>query len=250
MQRILVGALVVCLAVTAEARERPSAARRRVDRAIERMQEAKPASISSGTLRSGRLEHPAALPKPDGIGYFISHPDRDTNHGADRMVYGLMRLGVTIQERLGGESYHRVLINEISDPDGGKQRRHINHQMGLDVDLGFYAIDRRDKPARARWLAFDEEGLSPNKSLRYDVERNWVLVESILANETFGEVRAILHAEWLTDLLIEHAEALAEEANEEERDQLRDTIARAKSLLHQPKSSPHDNHFHLSLRLE
>lgn len=244
--------LLIGLACPAAAAERPSAARRSVDRIIERLREAKPPSRSIGTLREGRLEHPAELPKPGGIGYFVSHPDRDTNFGADRMVFGLMRLGVTLQERLGSEPHHRILINEISDADGGKQRRHINHQMGLDVDLGFYAINRRDEPTRARWLKFDDEGLSPNKMLRYDTARNWVLVESILENETFGGIRAILHAAWLTDLLLEHAESLAEVAEEgsnpEEAERLRGLIDQAKDLLRQPKSSPHDTHFHLSLK--
>lgn len=245
---LLCTALLSVCCVGATAHSKPSPARRSVDRAIERIQDAKPPSVSTGTLRDGRLQHPAELPKPGGIGYFVSHPDRDTNFGADRMVFGLMRLGVTMQERLGSEPHHRILINEISDADGGKQRRHINHQMGLDVDLGFYAINRRDEPTRARWLKFDEEGLSPNKMLRYDTARNWVLVESILENETFGEIRRILHAEWLTALLLEHAESLAESAEPEESERLRGVIKRAKGLLRQPKSSPHDTHFHLSLK--
>ncbi len=230
-----------------QAKFRPSAARQRVESQITAIRESKPPSQSVGTLRSGQLAHPAELPKPEGIGYVISHPDRDTNFGADRMVFGLMRLGVTMHEHLGDESIHRMLVNEISDPDGGKQKRHINHQMGLDVDICFYASDLDGKPLRARWLSFDEKGLSPAKKLRFDTTRNWLLLESILSSDTFGEIRAVLVSEPLKKRLLNHAMSLEEKATGVEAERLREHIRRAMDLCRQPKSSPHDNHFHLSL---
>jgi hypothetical protein len=236
------------IALNAPASENPIPVRQRVLAEIQRMHETKPPSRSSGTLRDGLLENPAELPKPGGIGYFIHHPDRDTNFAADRMVFGLMHLGLAMHERLGPEPHHRVLINEISDRDGGKQKRHINHQMGLDVDLGFYATDQEGNPVPARWLKFDEDGLSPKKELRFDAERNWVLLESIFENESFGEIRAVLLASWLKEKLLTHAEVVAAEADEAEAKRLKNLIRRAEELIRQPESSPHDTHFHLSLK--
>ncbi len=248
MRYFLVVLAPALIALGTRANENPIPVRQRVMEEIQRMREAKPPSRSSGTLRDGRLENPAELPKPDGIGYFISHPDRDTNFGADRMVFGLMRLGLAMHEGLGPEPHHRVLINEISDRDGGKQKLHINHQMGLDVDLGLYATELEGNAVRARWLKLDEDGLSPKKKLRFDAERNWVLVESILENETFGEIRAVLLARWLKKKLLAHAEALAAEAEGAEANRLKGLIRRAEELVRQPESSPHDTHFHLSLK--
>ncbi len=223
--------------------------RQKIHAEIQQAMALKRPSRSVGTLRDGRLENAAELPKPDGIGYFISHVDRDTNFGADRMIFGLLQLGLTLRERLGPEPQHRVLVSEISDRDGGKQLRHINHQMGLDVDLGFYTMDRTGKPETSKWLMFDKEGLSPNKTVRFDTERNWLLIESILENETFGEIRTILIADWLKTILLEHAEGLAESANDEEAKRIRLLIRRGERLMRQPSSSPHDNHLHLSLEL-
>ena len=93
-----------------------------VESQIRKMQATKKPSRSSGSLRSGKLEHGAELHKPEGIGYSIFHPDRDTNFGADRMVFGLMRLGAEMTQRLGPEPRHRLLINEISSATGGKQQ--------------------------------------------------------------------------------------------------------------------------------
>ena len=248
MRYFLVALALTPIALDAGASENSIPVRQRVSAEIQKMRQAKPPSRSSGTLRVGRLEIPAELPKPDGIGYFVSHPDRHTNSGADRMVFGLMRLGLAMHERLGPEPHHRVLINEISDRDGGKQKRHINHQMGLDVDLGLYATDLEGNPVRARWLKFDEDGLSPKKKLRFDAERNWVLLESIIENETFGEIRAVLLANWLKKKLLAHAEALAAEAEGAEAKRLKSLIRRAEELVRQPESSSHDTHFHLSLK--
>ena len=165
------------------------------------------------------------------------------------MVFGLMKLGLAIRQRLGPAPEHRILINEISDRDGGKQTRHTNHQMGLDVDLGFYAIDLQDNPVQARWLQFDRYGVSPKKALRFDDRRNWILLSSILENDTLGEIRAILLADWLRDRLLTHAKNLLVESDDPaERRRLTELIQRANDLLRQPKSSPHDDHFHLSLQ--
>lgn len=242
---MLVAACSVSLNVSAE--DSASVARTEILTEIRQARAAKRPSRSVGTLRSGRLENPAELPKPAGAGYFISHPDRDTNFGADQTIFGLLELGLTLRNRLGPEPHHRVLVNEISDADGGKQQRHINHQMGLDVDLGFYTTDVRGNQGKSKWLTFDKDGLSPGKTQRFDVGRNWELVELILENENFTEVRAILIAEWLKEMLLTHAAELARKADAQQSVRIKELIRRGTQLMRQPTSSPHDNHFHLSL---
>lgn len=243
----VVASATIMLAMHVQADDARKTLRQQVASQIDTMRSVKRPSQSIGNLSSGQLLNPAELPKPSGVGYAISHPDRDTNFGADRLVYGLMQLGLTMRERLGDEPHHRVVINEISDRDGGKQERHINHQMGLDVDICLYATDKTGNPKKAQWVTFDAQGLSPNKSLKFDAERNWTLVDEILSNETFGEIRAIFISEPLKNQLLKHAMSLQEKAEGAEAKRLNKNIQLAIKLLRQPTSSPHDNHFHLSL---
>ncbi|WP_231602550.1 penicillin-insensitive murein endopeptidase [Neorhodopirellula pilleata] len=227
-----------------------SSIRQSVEAAISRIQSSKPPSVSSGRLQNGRLDHAAELPKPSGVGYRIIHPDRDTNFGADRMVFGLMRLGVVMHEKLGDEPHSQLHINEISDRDGGKQLRHINHQMGLDVDIVFYCTDLSGTPQRSRWVSFDERGLSEDGDLRFDAARNWIMIDAILSSETFRKIRSLLIADALKKQLLDHAMSLHEAAEGDKAERLREGIKRAMELLRQPASSPHDNHLHLSLQHE
>ena len=218
--------------------------RQAVEAVIANIKDSKSPSISSGKLQDGRLVNAAELPKPGGIGYLISHPDRDTNFGADRMVFGLMRLGVTMQQKLGDDAHHLVLINEISDRDGGKQIRHINHQMGLDADIVFYCEDLSGNPQRPRWVSFDEHGLTADGKLRFDVKRNWTLLDEILSSETFGEIRAILVADALKKQIAQSRNvALHKDSiTVQKRKGCQKNIKRAMELCRQPTSSPHDNH--------
>jgi len=224
------------------------APRERVEALIKKMKAAKPPSRSSGTLRDGKLELGAELAKAEGVGYVVFHPERDTNFGADRMVYGLMRLGVEMIERLGAQPHHRLLINEMSSASGGMQKRHINHQMGLDVDLGLYSTNRQGRADRARWVKFDKDGKSTKGTVLFDAARNWELVTAILESETFGEIRALLLADWLKGKLLAHArERLAKTRNPKAAVTLKKLIERSEKLIRQPTSSPHDDHIHLSL---
>lgn len=225
----------------------------RVEAKIERLKKAKKASISSGTLRDGQLVNAALLPGPEGIGYYLARPNRGSNFGHDRLVFGLMAMGVYVQETLGADEHHRIRIHDLSSVNGGKLPRHINHQMGLDVDLALYSTDLDGNAADTKWLSYNEKGKSQKDDRLFDVKRNWILLAGILENKYFGEIRAILLADHLKEKLLAHARSLAKNMNPEqgnETKRLQELIERATSLVRQPKSSPHDNHFHLSLKPE
>ena len=74
-----------------------------------------------------------------------------------------------------------------------------------------------------------------------------MLVESILENENFTEIRAILIADWLKEMLFQRAEKLEKDANAPQSARLRKLIRQGTDLIRQPPSSPDDNHLHLSL---
>ena len=117
---------------------------RRVERIIAKMRKGKKPSRSTGTLSNGKLEDALELPVTEALGYRVSHPKRQTHFGADRMVFGLMTLGVRMRELCGEAG--QFVVGDISAKGGGKLSPHINHQMGLDVDLGLYVTDPRGKP--------------------------------------------------------------------------------------------------------
>jgi CubicO group peptidase (beta-lactamase class C family) len=220
--------------------------------AIERLKENKQPSVSGGSLRTGLLKNAAELPTPEGVGYYLAHPTRGSNFGNDRLVFGLMMLGAHLQASLGDHPYHRVCIRDMSSQAGGKIRYHINHQMGLDADLTFFATDRQGNPVSSVLTSYGADGQSTKGDRRFDVARNWEVVEGILQNEFFGEIRALLIADPLKQMLLAHANAELKKFSPEQkadRTELKNLIQEAQRLMRQPSSSPHDNHLHLSLRL-
>ncbi len=217
---------------------------------IERLQKSKKPSISKGRLTEGTLAHPAELAAPEGVGYYLSHPIRRTNFGHDRLVFGLMALGVHLRGQLGDHPDHRLRIHDLSSKAGGKQKRHINHQMGLDVDLVFYATDLEGNVTRSIMTSYGADGKSTDGDYLFDLARNWEVVAGIVENEYFGEVRSILISNDLKRKLLTYANKLAitlASENSAERAALDVIIKKAEALMRQPESSPHDNHFHLSL---
>jgi murein endopeptidase len=61
-----------------------------------------------------------------------------------------------------------IAIGDISNPRGGRLNRHITHQAGRDVDIGFYY-----KNGRGSWHT---AGTAAN----LDVPRNWALIRALL----------------------------------------------------------------------
>ena len=141
----------------------------------------------------------------------------------------------------------------MSSQAGGKIRYHINHQMGLDADLTFFATDLQGNPVSSVLTSYGADGKSTKGDRRFDVARNWEVVEGILQNEFFGEIRALLIADPLKQMLLAHANAELKKCpppeQKADRTELKNLIQEAQRLMRQPSSSPHDNHLHLSLRL-
>jgi hypothetical protein len=61
-----------------------------------------------------------------------------------------------------------LTIGDISNPQGGQLHRHQSHQVGRDIDLGFYY-----KPGQGVWY-------TPGSAANLDLPRNWALVRSLL----------------------------------------------------------------------
>lgn len=71
-----------------------------------------------------------------------------------------MSLCACLKDKLGDNPHHRLRIHDLSSKNGGKIERHINHQMGLDVDIAFYARDLKGELVSSIWTSYDDNGKS------------------------------------------------------------------------------------------
>jgi penicillin-insensitive murein endopeptidase len=223
-------------------------------------------SVSYGPSNRGKLINPAQLPAR-GDGWVIPSrwARRGLNYGTDELVALIIHAGRSIGVHSPGVE---LAVADLSRRRGGPSAWHRSHQTGRDVDLLFFATDDQGNPVRmesmprfaADGLAVQTVGQAPRQTprqttvkasvqapggaapqtavLRFDVERNWLLIRALLRNP-IAEVQYIFVYEPLKRLLIEHARASGEP------DEL---IAQASFVLHQPGDSlPHDDHFHVRI---
>ncbi len=238
---------LLCAATFAQdtPRRRVSAEYLAVVRQIEQMRKTKPPSCSTGEPNRAALRDAAELPKK-GWGYKVANPDRKTNFGTDEMVFGLMLQGAEMAERYGTDGTFHVY--DIGHKEGGKLSPHISHQGGRDVDLGFYICDDKGRSQGNRIVDIDKEGKAKSGNLRFDLERNWTFVCTMIDNPYFGEnIRFIILAEWVQDLLTKYArDRMLKSRIPAEREYLEKHLKLAEKYF--TTKNDHDNHYHLRLK--
>lgn len=205
-------------------------------------------SISYGPSNRGKLINPAQLPA-SGEGYVIPSrwARRGLNFGTDELVALIIHAARHISgERPGAE----LAVADLSRRRGGPSAWHRSHQTGRDVDLLFFATNDQGNPVRMEsmphfradgtaLLAAESQPARPDSPvLRFDVERNWLLVRALLQNP-IAEVQYIFVYEPLKQMLLDHARQSGEPDA---------IIAQASFILHQPGDSlRHDDHFHVRI---
>jgi len=197
-------------------------------------------SGSRGKPSNGWLSRGARL-ADRGPGYEVLRTDREGGQhwGASRLVAMVQRLGRALAPRSGGVA---IRVGDLSAQRGGQIPRHRSHRNGRDVDLLFFARDEATDVALPApdFVRYDRElrSLLRRIPLRFDVARNWDLVEALVRDHQAGVAR-IFVAEWLRVALLDHAR---------ERGKDPWVIERAARLMLQPGDSlPHDDHFHVRL---
>lgn len=203
---------------------------------------AKGESRTTGSAsRRGALENPAQLPL-EGLGYYILRPERDTHHGTDDLVAGLIEACARLKNADPG--MQPLAVGDLSGPRGGRIALHLSHRSGRDADLLFFRRDMDGKPVLTDdLLRFNGRGLGRYKGekLAFDVERNWALVKALLTNRRFGDrVVRIFVALPLKTKLIRYAERV---------EPRRSLVRRARWLLQEAKrpAGAHDDHLHLRI---
>lgn len=146
--------------------------------------------LSIGSPDAGLLFNPQ--PMPEGPLWTIRNPV-ETYGTAETIAFLTEAIGAVEREFPGSP---RVVIGDISRRDGGRLNRHASHQVGRDVDLGFYyrtgETDRFFRPGRTQ----------------LDVARTWALVRALIV-ET--DVNRIFLDRSIQRPLYEHAVEIGED---------------------------------------
>lgn len=163
------------------------------DEELRRRIEADPASVGSlsiGAPGGGMLLNPVALP-PDPRWQVAPGAD---SWGTSETIDAIQLVIDTVHELFPDTP--ALFIGDISDFAGGHLKRHETHQVGRDVDFGYYY-----KPGKGTWF-------TPGTAANLDLERNWALVRALLVRT---DVEAILLDTQIQRLLYRHALSIGEE---------------------------------------
>ena len=205
-------------------------------------------SLSHGSSNDGRLLGAAKLPT-SGSGYWIPAlwKRRGLNYGTDELIAVIEYAGKKLAAQYPGA---RFGVADLSRRHGGRSAWHRSHQSGRDADLLFLATDKRGKPViNSSMRDFYANGTTrparvapawrqTPSVLRFDIERNWYLVKTLIENP-IAPIQYIFVADWLKQLMLDHAEARGEPHG---------LIVAAGYILHQPgDSAPHDDHYHVRI---
>ena len=187
--------------------------------------------LSIGTPDAGILVNPQ--PMPEGELWTIRNPLETwgTQETID-FVTGAIR---SVEHRFPGSP--RVVIGDISRPDGGRLNRHKSHQAGRDIDVGFYyvsgpAADFRVVQARSR----RRRGAPAAPQL--DLPRTWALMRAFLTDSDVDRI-------FLDRSLIAVLYRYAREEEQEDRAWLADVFGHGgrKGLVQHEKK--HKDHMHV-----
>lgn len=184
----------------------------------------------------GVLTNPAELPKRgDG---FVRLRDDDRNFGIPRLIGAIERAAAKVaRERPGGI----LAVGDLSQRQGGHISGHASHRSGRDADLLLYMTTLDGAPVRSPgFIHVEADGLAwddaSSRFLRFDVERQWLLVKS-LVEDTDARIQWVFASEEVEAMLVEWARARGEPA---------DTIVRAMDVMLRPRpGGPHDDHVHI-----
>lgn len=185
---------------------------------------------SVGAPSGGRLEGGAKITSSKYLQFL---PGRDKRWGLPQLVNMLERSAKRVAQK-----YPRSVlrVGDLSREGGGDVLGHRSHESGRDADVAFYVMSREGRPELPPDLVqFDEYGRGPNK-LRFDVARNWTLVEHWLGDSQ-ARVTHIFVSAPLRDLLLTHAKQIGVSPSVRHH---------AALTLMQPKDGMvHDDHFHV-----
>lgn len=194
-------------------------------------------SFSAGTVANGVLLDAAELPFTGEFHSIIERHRRHRTRWGTRELVDLIQAAA--QHVYLSEGGAPLRIGNMSAKKGGDIRWSRSHNSGRDADLAFYVVtaDANESVPAPDLLRFDDRGIPAGREdLRFDVPRNWRLVEGFLS-QTEINVQWLFISIPLKEMLLAHAREIGADP---------EVIRRASDVLHQPTDSrPHADHFHL-----
>lgn len=194
---------------------------------------------SVGVPHSGVLTSGVELPVK-GDGFVRYRPKGDHYWGNPRLVESIVSATKHVHDEMPGGS--PLLVGDLSARYGGQIPGHRSHRTGRDVDLIYYTTTPSGAPIPSPgFVHFGSDGLAKVDDERYvrlDVERQWLLVKTLLQSQT-TRVQWMFASRNVEALLIDYAIARGEDLM---------LVWRAETMLLEPgDSSPHDDHLHLRI---
>ncbi|MGE3973737.1 MAG: penicillin-insensitive murein endopeptidase [Bdellovibrionales bacterium] len=138
-----------------------------------------------GFYASGSLINSYNLPL-DGFGFIKVFRTRDRGYVTDLLYWVLTEAAAELKE--GYPDSERVQIGDTSDSNGGQLSRHASHQNGLDADLAYYRVNRREMNPEG-FGGFDEVFVKTGKiTPNFDVVRNYHFIDALVATGQVGRI--------------------------------------------------------------
>jgi murein endopeptidase len=128
--------------------------------------------LSIGTPDAGLLVNPR--PMPEGPLWTIRNPLE--TWGTQETIDFVSTAIETVARRFPGSP--RVVIGDISRPDGGRLNRHKSHQAGRDIDVGFYYLAGEAPDFRVVRASSRSRRRPAGPQL--DLARTWALMRAFL----------------------------------------------------------------------
>jgi penicillin-insensitive murein endopeptidase len=184
-----------------------------------------------GTLSGG-------APLPDTGPGFARLRKNERRYGTRTLVETIERAAAVVAKAHPGSV---LVIGDLSVDHGGHLLPHLSHRNGRDADLLLYvSTEGGARVTSPGFVHFGPDGLAWDAAharfLRFDVEREWLLVKTLVLDDD-ARVQWIFLNHALEPMLIEWARAKGEPA---------ETIRRAEEVLLEPKpGGVHDDHTHI-----
>jgi penicillin-insensitive murein endopeptidase len=175
--------------------------------------------LSIGTPDAGLLLNPVLFP----AGWYWTLRERDESWATDETIEFIVNAIESVEARYPGSP--RLVIGDLSNPQGGRIDRHRSHQAGRDADLGFY------------YRTGESLGFRSARPKDLDAPRTWAFVRALV---TESDVDRIFIDRSLIRVLYE--QALAEG---EDRGWLADIFGRGseKGIIQHERR--HKDHLHV-----
>lgn len=190
-------------------------------------------SVSVGTTSHGWIVNARPISESAALGILPRQRERGLDHGSQELVSLLEEAA----RALHGASKTRLWVGNVGRRGGGDISWSVSHNSGRDADVAFCYRDAAGQPVDPPDLVpLDREGWSKDRKLRFDPDRTWLVVRSMLESGA-ADVQYLFMSHPLKVQLLAAARRQGASAA---------LVERANVVVRQPGGAhPHDDHLHV-----